>query len=304
MLKVRNLVILLVCFAIVLPAAQSNQDFLWQSDTGGLTNVVNDGVDIRQIPLYARIKNLSLRIPTSNPDSLVFGVRFSESFDSSPLSASKKLNVGFWIWDSTVGCIDTGVCNQVLVANAPSYWTSKYPLGPSSNTVNVYRMNLESGKTAYESEKVDSGCPAPWWIDPVPGYGVIYFQLSISCLNIPSDFYAYAFAGADIGISPIPYNFTTKTLLINPVWKLAKNSYESRGGREGLLKRLKVSNQDVLDSVENSISDIENQIQDLQGKIIKKYRLTCSMGSKTKIVSSNSKKCPRGYKLIKKTLSR
>ncbi len=82
MLKVRNLVILLVCFAIVLPAAQSNQDFLWQTDTGGLTNVVNDGVDIRQSPLYARIKNLSLRIPTSNPDCLVFGVRFSESFDS------------------------------------------------------------------------------------------------------------------------------------------------------------------------------------------------------------------------------
>lgn len=82
MLKDKKLVILLVCFAIIHPAAQSNQESLWQSDTGGLTNIVNDGVDIRQIPLYARIKNLSLRIPTSNPDCLVFGVRLSESFDS------------------------------------------------------------------------------------------------------------------------------------------------------------------------------------------------------------------------------
>lgn len=276
--------------------ANASEDWAWNAEMGGLTNTVNQGVDIRQIPLFARLKNLSFRIPNSNPDTLIYGIRFSEKFDQSPLAASKKLNIGFWLWNSNGGCIDEGSCEQVLIANAPAQWAGKYPSEPSSNTVKVYRVNQVLGKSASESDFADAGCPAPWWIDSKSNYGVIYFQLSISCLKIPATFYSYAFAGADTGIRPIPYNFIEKTLAINPVWQLAQNNYDSRGGREGLLKNLSTLSQELSESN----SKIEGDNLDFQKRSKKKFRLTCSDGIKIKKILKNNSKCPTGLTLIKK----
>jgi hypothetical protein len=292
--------LLALAFLLIHQPSNASETYIWQADVGGLGNVVNQGTDIRQIPLYARLNNLSFRITNSNPDGLFYGIRFSEGFDTSPLSEDKRINVGFWLWDTSVGCIEVGNCNLVLFAEAPSQWSGKYPFSASKNTIRIYRVDQVKGKSAYDSELVDTGCPAPWWINPVPGYGVLYFQLSITCLGIPAEFYTYSFAGADIGIKPIPFNFIETTLVINPVWKLAKNSFEKNGGKAGLQKNFGLTNKEVAGQISDSLDTINEQIKNLQNELNKKFKLTCSKGNKIQNLFTNSSKCPAGSKLLKR----
>jgi hypothetical protein len=252
---------------------------LWDTSQGALGPYVNPGVDIRQIPLYARLKDLIFKVPSSNADNLIYGIRFSERFDSSPFSPNKKLNVGFWIWHPNSPCIWEGDCSQVISVSAPT-WSGAYPKAPGSNVVKTFFVSQVPGQNISQSSTKDSSCPASWWIEPNPDYGVIYFQLSITCLKIPANFYTYAYSGADVGISPIPYNFTGTIEITNPVWYLAKNSYVPPKEQ----KDLSVSG-DELGDYESGDS---------------RFLITCQLGTKRKKLYKNKPKCPAGYKLVKK----
>ena len=60
--------------------------------------------------------------------------------------------------------------------------------------------------------------------------------MSISCLGITSTFASYVFSGYDIGLTPMPYQFTPPNYADNPYFQLAKQSYDKNGGKQGLSK--------------------------------------------------------------------
>jgi hypothetical protein len=124
--------------------------------------------------------------------------------------------------------------------------------------------------TGYAGAPTPTGCQAPWWIDQSdPSFDAIAFQLSITCLNIPKDMYGYAYASADIGIKPLPYNYTTPTELPNSFWQLAAPAYTKNGGKAGVTKPY-------------------------NGVVTK--TITCTKGKLKKQVSGTSPVCPKGYK--------
>jgi hypothetical protein len=209
-------------------SAVADDSMLWSTSIGYGGAVTNSGTDVLAIPSYARLRDLTFSVPKLNPDVLVVGLRFDGVFETSPLAADKKLLANVRIYGTAPTCIYNNNCEQVVFFSVPSVWSDKYPISPSANTVPVFY--LPQAKTNYQTT-TNTNCNAPWWIDKSdPSHSAIDFQLSITCLKIPADVNAYGAAGADIGVTPIPFNFTKPAGTTNPYWQLASNAYTANGG--------------------------------------------------------------------------
>ena len=265
-------VLLTICIMLLsTPSVSASEEMWWEASIGYGGAVINRGTDVRSIPMYARIRDLTFSVPKSNPDALIVGIRFDQKFDEEPLASDKFLKAGIRLGNGiTPNCIYDNTCEQVLYFTAPSSWQTKYPTYPESNTVTVYKIpqNQADGNDNIQS----TNCPALWWIDRSPNsYDAFKFQLSITCLGIGKVMTAYGFSGADIGITPTPYNFTNVASADNPYWELAKSSYEKNGGAAGVTKPY------------NS-----------KGQTSTKY-VICKKGNKSKLIKASAK-CPKGYK--------
>lgn len=255
----------------IINSANADDSMWWETTIGYSGAVVNSGTDVRSIPMYARVRDLSFSVPKSNPDVLIVGLRFDQKFDDKPLEQSKNLLAGIRLANGKVPtCIYNNKCDQVLYFTAPSFWNDKYPVAPSTESVYVYRIpQNQVGDNELPAQ--NTYCPSLWWIDRnQSSYDSIKFQLSITCLGIEKVMTAYGFAGADIGITPIPFGFTSVATADNPYWQLAKSAYENNGGESSVTKPY--------------ISP---------KKIPTKY-LSCKKGTKTKLVKIPGK-CPSGY---------
>jgi hypothetical protein len=298
-------------------SSSADDSMLWSSINGYFGAQTNTGVDIRSIPEYARVHDLSFSVPKSNPDVLVVGVRFDGPFDSAPLSASKNLFVGIRILSPNRNCVFDNTCAKALYIAAPKSWSSSYPYVPTAGiTVDVKNY----GTGGEQNEYKNTNCPAPWWIDTSDSdHHALMFQLSITCLGIPQTAIAYGIAGADVGITPIPYNFTGYASMDNPYWQLAAAAYDLRGGVSGVGKpytSVRVTapvttaapgtNADVLNSATSLVDSINNQIDQLKStldkKQTKKYQLACKKGAAIKYVRGSAPKCPSGYSQSSKKL--
>ncbi len=250
--------------------AEADDSMLWTTSIGYHGATVNNGTDILAIPSYARLRDLTFSVPKSNPDVLVVGLRFDGVFETSPLAADKKLNANVRIYGVAPNCIYDNKCDEAILFSVPSAWNDKYPIGPSANTVPVFY--LPQTKTTYQTV-TNTNCNAPWWIDKSdPLHSAIDFQLSITCLKIPADINAYGAAGADIGVTPIPYNFTMPAGTTNPYWQLAMNAYSANGGASTV----------GTPYITPSPQPVPNYIVCKKGKVTKKV-----LGAKAV--------CPKGY---------
>jgi hypothetical protein len=261
--------ILMVYLAGVNPAA-ADDSMLWTASIGYHGATVNSGTDVLAIPSYARLRDLTFSVPKSNPDVLIVGLRFDGVFEASPLAPEKKLIANVRIWSSGFSCIYSNSCDQVVLFSVPSSWSDKYPIGPSTYTVPVF--NMPQAKTTYQSV-TNTNCNAPWWIDKSdPLHSAIDFQLSITCLKIPADINAYGAAGADIGVTPVPYNFTFPATTTNPYWQLAANAFTAHGGNSSV----------GAPYITPAPSKVLNYV-------------VCKKGKLTKNVPGANSKCPKGY---------
>ena len=217
---------LLLTLTCVISATADNS-MLWSTSIGYNGVKVNPGTDMQSLPSYIRLRDITFSVPKINPDVLIVGIRFDETFDATPLSVDKKVSTGLRLFSPSANCVFDESCTKYVYIQAPSNWGLKYPTIPTTNTVPTYYL----GKGDNSSNSLtDAKCPAPWWIDNSdPLHSAIDFQLSITCLNLPNDTYAYAFAGADIGVTPTPYNFTTTSHALNPYWSLAASAFASHG---------------------------------------------------------------------------
>jgi hypothetical protein len=248
----------------------ADDSMLWTTSIGYAGAVVNSGTDVLAIPSYARLRDLTFSVPKLNPDVLVVGLRFDGVFETSPLGADKKLIANVRIYGIAPTCIYNNNCDQVIVFSVPSVWNDKYPISPSATTVPVFY--LPQAKTTYQTV-TNTNCNAPWWIDKSdPSHSAIDFQLSITCLKIPADINAYGAAGADTGVTPIPYNFTKPAGTTNPYWQLATNAYTASGGASTVGKPY----------ITPSPQPAPNYIACKKGKVTKK------------ILGANAV-CPKGY---------
>ena len=255
--------------------ASAGSDMLWSTQTGYVGARVNSGVDPRSIPDYARLHDLSFEVPKINPDILIVGIRFDKQFDGAPLSATKKMSVGLRIFAPTPNCVYDDKCTKYVYLEAPDRWVAPYPTAPGTATVDVYDVGIGDSDKKYENMK----CPAPWWIDNSDWKnGVIKFQLSTTCLELPQGISAYAFAATDIGLTPTPYNFTGTASVDNPYWQLAAAAYTANGGKAKVGKPY---------------------YETYQPKENPKTKIVCKKGSKTKSVIGTNPKCPKGYKIKK-----
>ena len=217
---------------ITINPASADSSILWSTSIGYGGRRVNTGVDVSAIPPYARLRDISFSVPKVNPDILIVGIRFDGPFDNSPMGSDKQLSANIRIYSHTKYCIYDNTCDKYVFVGAPSTWNSSYPYSPSSASVTTYFLG--KGDTSGEAPK-DAKCPAPWWIDnSSPQYGAIDFQLSITCLGLPSDIFAYAVAGASLSLTPNLFNYTQLDDAINPFWELAATAYVSHGGLSGV----------------------------------------------------------------------
>jgi len=252
----------------IVPAA-ADDSMLWTTSIGYNGVRVNPGTDIQSLPEYIRLRDITFSVPKVNPDVLIVGIRFDGTFDAAPLSADRKVSAGLRLFGPSAICVYDNTCTKYVYVQSPGSWSSKYPTSPSFSTVPTYFL----GKGDNTSESLtDSKCPAPWWIDKSdPLHSAIDFQLSISCLQLPNDTYAYAFAGADTGVTPTPYNFTTTSHAVNPYWALAASAYASHGPSSVGSPYITSTSQALPNSV------------------------TCKKGKLTKKIVGARSLCPKGY---------
>ena len=187
------------------------------------------------IPPYAILREITMSVPRGNPDALIVGLRFDGTFDSDPLSKDKGLMTGLRLFWPTPNCAYQNQCDGMIYLSGPTSWTARYPTAPATPQVATYTL---AQKTNLETPPLTAtSCPALWWIDKSnSAHSAIDFQLSITCLKLPADIYAYGSAGASLGVSPIPFNFTHVSDALNPFWQLAANAYASRGGASSVGK--------------------------------------------------------------------
>jgi len=210
----------------------ADDSMLWSTSIGYGGRRVNTGTDVTAIPQYARVRDIAFSVPRVNPDILIVGIRFDGPFDHSPLGSEKQLSANVRLYSPTKYCIYDNTCDKYVFIGAPSTWDSSYPYSPSTATVNTFFLG--KGDSSGEAAK-DAKCPAPWWIDNSnPQYGAIDFQLSITCLGLPRDIFAYSVAGANLTLTPELFNFTQLDDATNPFWELASTAFASHGGLSGV----------------------------------------------------------------------
>jgi len=261
---------LMIYLAGVNPAAAADS-MLWTTSFGYGGSLVNSGTNNQSIPPYAILRDITMSVPKTNPDVLIVGLRFDGTFDSAPLSTDKALLTGLRLFWPSQNCSYQNQCDGMIYLTAPNSWTGTYPISPSTARVTTYTL---AQKTSAETPPLtNTNCPAPWWIDKSDLlHSAINFQLSITCLKLPADIYAYGFAGANIGITPVPYNFTHISDALNPVWQLAANAYSTHGGASSVgTPYITPAPPKVLNYV------------------------VCKKGKVTKNVPGANSNCPKGY---------
>jgi len=135
---------------------------------------------------------------------------------------------------------------------------------------------LGKGDSSGEAPQ-DAKCPAPWWIDNSnPQYGAVDFQLSITCLGLPRDIFAYSLAGANLTLTPNLFNFTQLDDAVNPFWELASTAYASHGGLSG---------------VGTPYITSPNPAKPIQPPSF----ITCKKGKILKKITGGKSLCPNGY---------
>jgi len=209
--------------------AEADDSMLWSTSFGYGGSLVNSGTNGQSIPPYAVLRDITLSVPKTNPDVLIVGMRFDGTFDDAPFSTDKALLTGLRLFWPNENCSYQNQCDGMIYLTGPTSWTGTYPSSPSTSQVTTYALAQKTN--AVTPPLTATNCPAPWWIDKSDSlHSAIDFQLSITCLKLPADIYAYAFAGANIGLTPVPYNFTHVSDALNPFWQLAANAYSAHGG--------------------------------------------------------------------------
>jgi hypothetical protein len=192
------------------------------------------------VPKEAQLHQIRYRIPRSNPDELIAQIVFKEKLPEDTVIVDDDWNLGFWIYAPSIWCYgDQKSCDYILSIN-PSYNGKSY-------------IQKNGSHIDWDTAKVVD-CPAPWRLDSKSGdKSVLSFHLSITCLGISKSFVSYAWSSKDIGVSPRPYHYTSPNYVDNGYFDLAKQSYEKRGGKNGLSQLFSSSEVNKLrDSLSNS----------------------------------------------------
>ena len=197
-----------------------NRSFTWDSS--------------QAVPKIAKLKQLRYRIPSANPDILIAQVVMENPLENASAVLDSKWNLGIWIYGPSLSCIYNDSCTSLLIVR-PSY---------------NQKTSVQILKKASDTAPVISDCPSTYAVSKNEnGDSTISFSMSISCLGITSSFASYIFSGYDIGLTPMPYQFTSPNYVDNPYFQLAKQSYDKNGGKEGLNNLGKSESMKKLESI-------------------------------------------------------
>ena len=209
-----SLVLLLSSFTT--SNATAAEDYLLSVDMSLIDNWSNN--DSELLPQSAQIKQVRYRIPRSNPDNLIGQIVLDYPLSDKQELYNSKWNLGLWIFGNYHLCMNNKSCDFIINVYA------RYPKS----------ISILTWKKSTDEKSVVSDCPGTHFISDVDGKSVINFSMSISCLNLPKQFLSYAYSGYDVGITPMPYDFTTANYVDNPFHQLAKIQYDKNGGKAGL----------------------------------------------------------------------
>ena len=215
--KISLVSIAVLISTLTISDAKAEEDYLLRVDMSmGLTWDSSQAV-----PKIAKLKQLRYRIPQINPDLLVAQVVMDYPLENASSVLDSKWNLGIWIYGPSINCLNNDSCTSILIVR-PSY---------------NQKSSIQILKKLDDAAPTISDCPSNYVVSKNENNdSVISFSMSISCLGITSSFATYVFSGYDIGLTPIPYQFTSPNYVDNPYFNLAKQSYDKNGGKQGLSK--------------------------------------------------------------------
>jgi hypothetical protein len=213
--KISSVCVAVLISTLTISDAKAEEDYLLRVDMSmGLTWDSSQAV-----PKIAKLKQLRYRIPQINPDLLIAQVVMDYPLENASSVLDSKWNLGIWIYGPSVNCLSQDSCTSILIVR-PSY---------------NQKSSIQILKKASDTVPTISDCPSNYAVSKNENNdSVITFSMSISCLGITSSFATYVFSGYDIGLTPMPYQFTSPNYVDNPYFQLAKQSYDKNGGKEGL----------------------------------------------------------------------
>ena len=242
--KISSVCVAVLISTLTISNANAEEDYLLRVDMStGLTWDSSQAV-----PKIAKLKQLRYRIPQINPDLLIAQVVLDYPLDNASSVLDSKWNLGIWIYGPSINCLSDDSCTSILIVR-PSY---------------NQKSSIEILKKLNDTAPAVSDCPSNYAVDKNENNdSTISFSMSISCLGITSSFVTYVFSGYDIGLTPMPYQFTRPTYLDNPYFQLAKQSYDKNGGKEGLSNPGK---SEAITKLESSVGKARSSFDDLTYK--------------------------------------
>lgn len=215
--RISSVSIVVLISTLTISGAKAEEDYLLRVD-------MSQGVtwdSSQAVPKIAKLKQLRYRIPQINPDLLIAQVVMDYPLENASSVLDSKWNLGIWIYGPTIYCLSDDSCTSILIVR-PSY---------------NQKSSIQILKKANDTARTISDCPSNYTVSKNENNdSIIAFSMSISCLGIPSTFASYVFSGYDIGLTPMPYQFTQPNFIENPYFQLAKQSYDKNGGKQGLSK--------------------------------------------------------------------
>ena len=242
--KISSVCVAVLISTLTISNANAEEDYLLRVDMStGLTWDSSQAV-----PKIAKLKQLRYRIPQINPDLLIAQVVLDYPLDNASSVLDSKWNLGIWIYGPSINCLSDDSCTSILIVR-PSY---------------NQKSSIEILKKLNDTAPAVSDCPSNYAVGKNENNdSTISFSMSISCLGITSSFVTYVFSGYDIGLTPMPYQFTRPTYLDNPYFQLAKQSYDKNGGKEGLSNQGK---SEAITKLESSVGKARSSFDDLTYK--------------------------------------
>ena len=260
--RISSVSIVVLISTLTISSAKAEEDYLLRVDMSQGTTWDSS----QAVPKIAKLKQLRYRIPQINPDLLIAQVVMDYPLENASSVLDSKWNLGIWIYGPTIYCLSDDSCTSILIVR-PSY---------------NQKSSIQILKKASDTAPTISDCPSNYAVSKNENRdSIIAFSMSISCLGITSTFASYVFSGYDIGLTPMPYQFTPPNYADNPYFQLAKQSYDKNGGREGLEKQLGLiseANEEFIMSVKNYIDSSLKQKNTLKGIV-----------SKSKVISKSKK---------------
>ena len=215
--RISSVSIVVLISTLTISGAKAEEDYSLRVD-------MSQGVtwdSSQAVPKIAKLKQLRYRIPQINPDLLIAQVVMDYPLENASSVLDSKWNLGIWIYGPTIYCLSDDSCTSILIVR-PSY---------------NQKSSIQILKKANDTARTISDCPSNYTVSKNENNdSIIAFSMSISCLGIPSTFASYVFSGYDIGLTPMPYQFTQPNFIENPYFQLAKQSYDKNGGKQGLSK--------------------------------------------------------------------